>query len=203
MVGTIAPLVKVARKQWAISSVLFLVSCTGVAVLGGASLGLLGRLVDIAQPTSLVLIGGVSLCLALVDITPSIARVPSLGWSVPRSWWERFGPNRGAVAYGTVLGLGVSTVVPYASFYLLLFGALLLGPTAGIAIGASYGFARALPVPIASAAILAGADPIEVGDFGVGLSTRFVRLSTAFLLVLLGAMILITPSAIRVPLLGT
>lgn len=59
--------------------------------------------------------------------------------------------------------MGLTTVIPFASFYFVLAAALLLGPLAGGLVGGSYGLGRALPVPIASLALLLGAGYVEMG----------------------------------------
>jgi hypothetical protein len=74
-----------------------------------------------------------------------------------------------------VLGLGFTTVVPFATFYLLPVAALVLGPLSGALMGLSYGFARALPVWIASLAIFTGADPVAVGAWALTGQQRAYR----------------------------
>lgn len=168
MVGTIAPLVQVAKRQWLVSTSAFAVASVAGGLLFGASLGILGTvataLIGAAMPQFiLMLLGLCGVVFALVDLGVLPVTVPTLHRSVPQRWWLRYGPTRGAVAYGAVLGMGVTTFIPFASFYMLLVGALLLGPVAGGLIGAAYGLGRALPVPFASLAMVCGVEPVGIG----------------------------------------
>ena len=101
---------------------------------------------------------------------------------MPRDWWERLGPTRGAAIYGLVLGLGITTLVPFAAFYFLLAAAAVVGPTMGLWVGLGYGLGRAAPVLFASVAIVRGADPTVVGDWPHPL--RLAARTTAGILVL-------------------
>ena len=91
--------------------------------------------------------------------------IPTLHRSVPQAWWVLYGPTRGALAYGVVLGLGVTTVIPFAGFYLMLLLIVVLGFPAGTLIGIAYGFGRSLPVWLASLAIALGAGTRGVGNW--------------------------------------
>lgn len=184
MVGTIAPLVKEARRQWLVSIVGFTVASTAA----GASLGLIlgvGALVVHGNAWfQAVVIAGAGLMLVVADAGTE-GHVWSLGRSVPQGWWRTMGPTRGALSYGLVLGLGFTTIVPFATFYVIPISALVLGPIAGGLIGGAYGLGRALPVWVASMFIGRGADPVVVGDWalhrwqrlfrgGIGLSTATI-----------------------------
>lgn len=152
MVATIAPLVKVASTQWLYTTAIFVISSTGAGAVAGSLCGLVGQILfgSSAPAASAYFLAGTALALASLDTRVLGARVPSLGGSVPRSWWERYGPLRAALMYGSVLGTGASTLVPIASFYLLPVASLLMGSSVGALIGGTYGFARALAVPVAS-----------------------------------------------------
>lgn len=169
MVSTISPLVKVAPSRWLTGIILFSAGSVVAGLAMGALIGSLGSLVAPIMPEGLglVLLGAVALIVALIDGGAVRLTVPTPVRSVPQSWWRELGPAGGSLAYGLVLGLGVTTFIPFASFYLILLGAFLVGPVGGAAIGAVYGVGRALPVAIASLAIQCGAASSAVGDWGL------------------------------------
>jgi hypothetical protein len=164
MIATIAPLVKVATRQWLISTSLYVVASAAGGSLIGFLCGWVGQNLFGSVPTPVLV--PCALLLGLLDVGLIGTRVPTISGSVPRDWWERLGPTRAAMLYGVILGFGVTTLVPLASFYFLLTAAALTGPTVGALIGLAYGTARAVPVLIASFAIVVGADPFSVGDWG-------------------------------------
>jgi hypothetical protein len=164
MIATIAPLVKVARQQWITSITLFVVASAAAGGLIGLICGWAGQNLFGGVPVTVLV--PCAFVLGLLDLGLIGSRVPTISGSVPRDWWERLGPTWAAALYGMVLGMGVTTLVPLATFYFLLTAAALSGPTVGAAIGIAYGSARAVPVVIASVAIIAGADPLQVGDWG-------------------------------------
>jgi hypothetical protein len=191
MVGTIAPLVKGPKGQWTISVALYVAASTASGAFAGYLVGAAGLLFAPEPEVIKLVLGLAALTLGLLELAPGLPRLPSLGSSVPASWWTRFGPTLGASAYGAVLGIGISTIVPYASFYLLPVAAFLLGPAHGALIGASYGLARSLPVPLASLAIARGADASTAGDWALGPQRRTAKPTFAVLLVALGSLLLV------------
>jgi cytochrome c biogenesis protein CcdA len=96
---------------------------------------------------------------AVLDLGLLPVRLPSRG-SVPKKWWIAHGPVKASAMYGLVLGLGVTTFVPFATFYSLLVSAAYLGPIPGLLVGAAYGLGRAVPVWVASIAIAGGRRPM-------------------------------------------
>lgn len=199
MVGTIAPLVKVAPASWAISITLFVTASMVAGAVGFSVIAHLGSVAALSPYTVFVLAFVTMQGLALAELTPSAVRMPSLGWSVPRTWWERFGPTIGSTIYGSVLGLGVTTVIPYAGFYALMAMAVFLGPQTAVAIGITYGFARALPVLLASTAVVLGTDPNSVGDHSLRIGRRSVKACSAAIMLILGADLLTRLLAASVP----
>lgn len=166
MVGTIAPLVQRQRSQWLLSAISFSLASSLSAGLAGTLLAFLGTSIQPLRHRALLLgISFVALSIALVELRLLPLTIPSVHRSVPQAWWVRYGPTQGALAYGAVLGLGVTTVIPFASFYLLLFLIVVLGFPAGILVGLAYGFGRSLPVWLASLAIALGADARGVGEW--------------------------------------
>ncbi len=165
MVGTIAPLVKVAPKQWLVSTTAFVLASSAGGALLGWSLGFAGAALGLDRPDPL-LVGIAALGLGLCEI--ALVRMPTLGRGVPSTWWKRLGPTVGAAAYGMVLALGVTAIIPFAGFYFILLGAFVSGPSTGMLIGLIYGVSRSLPVPVASIAVALGAEPTTVGDWALG-----------------------------------
>ncbi len=201
MVATISPLVKEAPRQWFVSVGAFLLGSGVSAGAAGLLLGWAGGLLQGPDAAGLPALGVAAIGLMLVEVSPSIRHVPSLGGSVPREWWVRFGPTVGALAYGGVLGLGVTTVVPLAAFYILPLSALLMGPPAGAVLGSAYGLSRAVPVLVASVAIACGADPARVGDWATGKQSLVAKRVAAMALLAIGAPLLVSfawNSALRV-----
>jgi sulfite exporter TauE/SafE len=160
MIGTIGFLVQDTSNRrrwrvWLLATSLYTLACLGSALLLGALLGALGRLVQ-----SLALASGLHLPVAHADIWlvgvlalayaasdagwPRLPR-PILMAAVPITWWRAWRPYGAALAYGAALGAGVFTRVPFGAFYVLcawcasrgdpVYGALLMG---------AYGAARAL-----------------------------------------------------------
>src|SRR5712691_2005077 len=108
MVGTIAPLVKVAGagSQAIRANVAFvLTTCAGGGTIGLA-LGSAGQL--LLGPTTPAAawhtLGVLAFALALVDFGFFGLRSPAIRGSVPREWWVRLGPTLGAAVYGWILG---------------------------------------------------------------------------------------------------
>jgi hypothetical protein len=161
MVGTISPLVQGSRRQW-LSSVTILV---GAATL---SAGAVAALFSLAlHPFVSTLSGGdIAAVLAIAAVAVAALEfvlpprlLPCVRGSVPQRWWIQFGPNLGALFYGAVLGTGLTTVIPFASFYWVALSVGLLGPPYGWVIGSAYGLGRTLSVPIASTFVAFGARP--------------------------------------------
>lgn len=170
MVGTIAPLVQGQRRQWGISTGVFIVASVASGVGASALLGSVGQIAfgGLPRPLLLRLLAGFAVFLALVDLSILPFRVPTLYQSVPQHWWTRYGPTRAALLYGGILALGVTTFIPVASFYFLPAAALSLGPLIGGVIGGSYALGRAIAVPIASLTMACGIPPSTIGVWVVG-----------------------------------
>ncbi len=183
MVGTIGPLVKVARGTWLVATLAFVGASTAAGLALFSSVAEVRHLLGWSPRSALPLLIALLLAAALADLNPAFQRAPSLGTRVPRSWWERFGATVGATFYGAVLGLGVTTIVPYAGFYALLGSSFFLDVSGAAFVGATFGLARALPVVLASVAIAVGVDPAVVGDETSRIDRRIVRKSSATILI--------------------
>jgi sulfite exporter TauE/SafE len=129
--------------------VLHVAGSTAGGVLLFGSLGVIGHLSLGGVPLAVRWAGAgvLSLVFGLNEFGLLRLPLPRNHHSVPQSWWFDLGPNQAALVYGFVLGLGVTTVVPFGTFYAVGAWALLAaGPGYGAALGAAYGLARALPV---------------------------------------------------------
>jgi hypothetical protein len=176
MVATISSLVKVAPRQWLISWTGFSVATVGSAASVGGVLGAMSPW-RIDGPTLInsLAIAALAVLAAAVDSGLVPLAYPRSGSSVPQGWWRDFGPTKGALAYGAVLGLGISTFVPVISFYWLLMVAFLGGLKVGLAVGVSYGIGRAAPVAVGSVAVLAGMSVGRVSGWPLGAAKPILR----------------------------
>lgn len=155
MVTTISPLVKGSRVRWLASLFLFTLSAMLGAAILGALLAVAGRTLlgpGLSNPQLWTLLMAAVLA-GMHDARIVRLPLPLLHRSVPQSWWVEWGWARASIAYGAVLGLGVTTVIPYASFYIVPLAAFALAqPDFGWWLGTAYGLSRALPVAFASIA---------------------------------------------------
>lgn len=194
MVSTIGPLVQVAKLKWAESASVFVVASVLSGALFGALLGLLGSSVSFMLPalsTAQPVLGMAALVFALVEMRALPLKVPFCARSVPQSWWRRYGEIYGAIAYGAVLGIGITTVIPFISFYFITLVAVLAGPMSGGFIIGMYGFGRALPVLVGSAALARGLGVAEVAGWA-GDRRREAHALCAAALILVGLVLLIS-----------
>jgi len=67
--------------------------------------------------------------------------MPQVRWQVP-ACWTRYGKTIQAALYGTVLGAEVCTLIPYATFYILVLFDMTAGGVGGALLGCLYGTAR-------------------------------------------------------------
>lgn len=177
MVGTIGPLVKVAKAKWLMSITLFFAG----SLIGGVVVMLIaagvGRLLGVQQPDRGLPFAVIVVALlgAVVDLRILRVAVPTPQQSVPQRWWMEHGAYRASLAYGTVLGMGVTTFIPVATFYsLLLIAACQDSPVAAM-MGATYGLARALPVLVGSVLMALNIDDRAIGRWPLGWPRSFAR----------------------------
>jgi MFS family permease len=108
----------------------------------GAILGLVGGL--FAVPSWTLLVAGFLLLVGFSELSIINLRfVPSRRWQVPVEWvrGHRFAP----VIWGILLGSGVSTWMPFPSFFGLMVVAAAMPPPGGAILLGTYGAARAIP----------------------------------------------------------
>jgi hypothetical protein len=147
MLASITPLGERARGQrWGLTMVAYVAGSTVGGLIAGAVFGAAG---DVSRLDGIGLLGllGASIALVAALTDSSRVRLPSVHRQVNEDWLVRY---RGWVyggGFGFQLGLGVVTVVPTAAVYAAWGLAVLTGSIGGgAAIGAAFGFTRALPV---------------------------------------------------------
>jgi hypothetical protein len=174
MIFVIVPLGKGTKDivQWVVRVILYtLGSMLGAAMLA-LGLGLVGISIAAVLPAIgygwvTALFGVLALLFALKEL--NIIKLPSLqvGWQVPQSWMR---PSRtlGNTLYGIVLGAGIFTFIPFASFYLLLMWEVAAGAAslqAAVTLGLIYGFFRGIPAVVGGISVLRGQYPLPVSDW--------------------------------------
>ena len=108
----------------------------------------------------------------------------------------------GNTLYGIVLGAGVFTFIPFASFYLLLLWEISAGAVslqAALTLGAIYGFFRGLPAVMGGISVLRGEYPLGITDWLIPqLGLWHAINAVALLLVFLGLLSRLLPSSSKV-----
>ncbi len=146
MVETISPVVHGGRARWLGTLVLHTVGATGTAVLFGATLGSIGRLLGAPwQRPGLLALAAISAVYALGVLTRFRVPVPQLRRQVPDWWRTYFGRSFAALLYGAGLGIGFLTYVSYGTLVAVAFAAVASGrPGVGALVMAPFGLARGL-----------------------------------------------------------
>jgi len=186
MLTSITPLGERGRgNRWAVTMTAYAVG----SLLGGATTGLvLGAVGSLLPALPVLLLAGlVCLAAAVADLGPR--RLPGGHRQVDEDWLTRYRGWVYGFGFGYQLGLGVVTVVTSAATYALLALAVLSGsPVVGLALGAAFGLARALPALVLGRAQSHG----ELRVLAAALERRatLVARATAGSLVLGGAVLL-------------
>lgn len=166
MVCTIGSLVKeTSKRRWLVASSLHTASAFAASAVLGASLGLLGGLAGntihyvvpglAISPTGAVVAGLAAGSYALSDLGWLRLPRPYLMPAVPVTWWRKWRVYRASVLYGAVLGLGVTTRIPFGAFYIVLAWCAIRGDTVyGALVMGTYGLARGVTIYPASCAVL-------------------------------------------------
>ena len=115
------------------------------AALAGAGAALRAAWDGAGLPLALAL-GAITLAYALSEVGFISLPVPGRDWQVPAAW-VRGGFYRSAVIFGTTVGFGVFTRIPYASLPILLGWLFVSGNVVyGVAAGLLYGVMRAASI---------------------------------------------------------
>jgi len=174
MILVILPLGKEARdvRDWVVRVFMYTAASTVGAALLALGLGLVGQGLHLVVPGiglewGAAILGVGALLMALDELNIVQFPSPQIGWQVPKSWMH---PSRlvGNTLYGLVLGMGIFTFIPFASFYVLLAWELIAGAMslqAAVTLGMIYGFARGLPAVVGGISMLRGSYPLPVSNW--------------------------------------
>ena len=152
MLASINPLGERARRtRWGRTMAWYVVASTVGGAVSGAVAGAVGlALHTAAHPSSLVVAGGaVVACLAglAFDAPRRGLALPTVHRQVNENWLARYRGWVYGTGFGFQLGLGVATIVTSATVYVALLLAVLTGSVlGGVAVGATFGLVRALPL---------------------------------------------------------
>jgi hypothetical protein len=174
MILVILPLGKEARQvlDWVVRVIMYTIGSVIGAMALSLVLALIGRGVYTVLPGvgfqwAVGILGVASLVFALKELNVIKLWTPQIGWQVPKSWMKH-SRLLGQTAYGVVLGAGIFTYIPFASFFILLAWEAVAGAVsipAAIAIGAVYGAVRGLPAIIGGISMLRGEYPLPVSNW--------------------------------------
>ena len=174
MILVILPLGKEASevRQWLVRVAMYTAASTVGAGLLSLLLGLVGSGLHALLPAVTygwvtAIFGVVALVFALKELNIIKLPAPQIGWQVPKSWM-RDSRLFGNTAYGVVLGAGIFTYIPFASFYLLLAWEMAAGAVslrAALALGMSYGFVRGLLAVMGGISMLRGEYPLPLSNW--------------------------------------
>lgn len=179
MISTIGRLVQVAPTRWVQCLSLYVMTGLISSMAFGAILGALGALSSgwIAAPYRLGLLTVAASVYGAVEILGRRLWIPSAHGSVPQWWWERFGPLRASMLYGGVLSVGISTVVRYPSYWIVVGCAFLFADLVyGSLLLLCYGSARAASLVFGSIALAMGASGRMLADGLINAAPRFHRM---------------------------
>ena len=159
MLASISPVGEAGRGQrWTITVTAFTIASTAAGAAVGGAVGLIGAWLAGAPPVgawSPAIAAAVLAALAVVGASVDAGRlpltVPSWQRQVDERWLTSFRGWVYGAGYGAQLGAAVLTVVPTAATYVAFGAALLVAGVSGqalaaVAIGATFGLGRALPV---------------------------------------------------------
>src|SRR5687767_11736930 len=143
MLTSISPLGERARgNRWGVTVTAYVVGSLAGGAAAGGLLGGIGQLL-LEQPLPLVA-AAICLLAALADL---LGLLPRGARQVDEDWLVRYRGWVYGLAFGAQLGVGVVTIVTSAATYAVLALCLLSGSvTTGLAIGATFGLVRALPL---------------------------------------------------------
>jgi hypothetical protein len=147
MLASINPLGERGRNQhYATTVTAYIVGSTGAGALLGGVLGLAGSTVAAPRP-ALVAVGIVAAVGLWFDASRTRARVPGPRRQVDETWLATYRGWVYGAGFGAQLGLAFVTIVTASATWVAFACALFSGSAlAGLAIGATFGLVRALPV---------------------------------------------------------
>jgi hypothetical protein len=151
MLSSISPLGERARRaRWGLTVSAYLVGSLAGGIAAGALSGLLGGLLPGSWRASTWAIGAVTVAVLAglaLDVRAGGRALPSGHRQVDENWLSRYRGWVYGLGFGLQLGAGVLTIVTSSTVYAMLLLAAWSGtPVVGVALGATFGLVRALPV---------------------------------------------------------
>ena len=150
MLGSISPVGEAARNQrWWLTATAHVLASAAAGALLGVLLGVAGAVTvgRFATPLRLALLGLVLAIAAMTDGATRGSGPPSWRRQVNERWLTTYRGWVYGAGFGAQLGVGIATIITSAATYATLAAAVLAGSwRGGLAIGAGFGAARALPL---------------------------------------------------------
>lgn len=150
MIGSITPLVQEAfgTQRWSRALLAYAMGSIAGSTLVGGTLGLVGHLAGGPWPWGGHALLIMALILGLKELgLYKLPTGPMWRRQTPKRWQFRNGAAKTAFMWGLDLGLGVTTRVNYASYWLLVAACLLLAqPLGAAALLGGYGLGRTILV---------------------------------------------------------
>ena len=120
-----------------------LAGAVGGGALLGAGLGLAGSVLELGRLRAWI-VGGAAVIALLISVTRSHFEL-GRPCQVPRKWSRSMPAYRRFFVWGTMLGAGVVTLIPYPAYLLLLSAQATSGTSSAAIAGALFGLAREGP----------------------------------------------------------
>ena len=148
MLASISPLGERARgNRWITTAGFYVASSVAGGATTGSLLGGLGALVGIGSTTPVALMIAATVCVAAASLDLGGIRPLGPRRQVNERWLDEFRGWVYGTGFGFQLGLGVVTIVSTWSMWAALALAFASGSAAaGLAIGATFGLVRAVPL---------------------------------------------------------
>jgi len=149
MIGSITPLVQAANgpQQWWKALIGFILGSVSASALVGGILGWIGQLQGLPMLWEVVWLSIVALGLGLIELGVIHRPSPLIRRQTRQAWRLRFGPVGSALLWGIDLGLGLTTRVTFASYWLLVAACLVIAdPAEAALLMAGYGLGRTVVV---------------------------------------------------------
>jgi hypothetical protein len=139
-------------------------------LLGWVGQGLHALLPWFSYTWAVALLGLFAVVFALKELNIIRIPTPQIGWQVPASWL-RPSPVLGTTLYGLMLGAGIFTFIPFASFYLLLMWEITAGAVSlqsAVLLGMVYGLSRGITAVLGGISVLRGEYPVPLSQWLIG-----------------------------------
>ena len=148
MLSSITPLGERGRNnRWGLTVTAYVLGSSVGGSAIGAALGMFGSVLPRSPRLALGLLAGAATIGATTELRPIAVKLPTNHRQVNERWLDEYRGWVYGLGYGFQLGLGLVTIVTSAATYLTFLAAFLCHSIpGGLAIGATFGVARALPV---------------------------------------------------------